>query len=81
MSSTKGGSFPAKLEDNYNYIDRVVTYLNTAAVLARLGVTASNMDILNKLFTNPTPVAPQSAPNDLGLEELWALATQTRIII
>ena len=73
MSSNTRGTFPEKIEDNYNYIDRVVTYLNTAAVLARLGVTGSNMGILNKLFTNPTPVAPQSAPNDLGLKELWAL--------
>ena len=64
------GTFPTKIADNYNHISTVVTYLNTAAVLARLGITANNMGILNKLWTNPTPTAPQTAPNDLGLEEL-----------
>jgi hypothetical protein len=63
------------------YFNRAVPYLNVPAVgttpsnATRLGITPANMAILNKLYSNPTPVYPQTSPDNLGYLELWALHT------
>ena len=59
------------------YFTRVYTYLNlpavgtTPATATRLGITPANMAIFNHLYTNPTPVYPETNPDNLGYLELW----------
>ncbi len=58
------------------YFTRVVPYLNQPAVIARLGTAstfAANLVILNHRYSNPTPVLPETSPDNLGYLELWAL--------
>jgi hypothetical protein len=63
------------------YFTRAVPYLNQPAVgttpstATRLGITAANMATLNHLYSNPTPVYPETTPDDLGYLELWAMHT------
>ncbi len=84
------GYFPSKLADLNAQFDTDMTFLNLPAVgttpstATRLSVSAANLSAANKLYTNPTPVAPQTTPNDLGWKELWVLrsnhATKTKVI-
>ncbi len=68
-------------EARNEYFTRVYTYLNqpavgtTPATATRLGITPANMTIFNHLYTNPTPVFPETTPDNLGYIELWALHT------
>ncbi|HEX7413643.1 MAG TPA: hypothetical protein VF411_06310, partial [Bacteroidia bacterium] len=69
MNATTFGS----TQDERNaYFTRVWAYLNTPAILARLLVSASNMTIFNKLYSNPNPPGT-TAPDHLGYLELWPL--------
>lgn len=60
------------------YFARVHAYLNTPAVITRLGTATSfagNMIIFNHLYTNPNPVLPETSPDNLGYLELWVKHT------
>jgi hypothetical protein len=62
------GIFPTKLDEQNKYFIAVVAYLILNQ--ARLLISAGNMALLNKLYSNP------GVPNDqLGWVELWLLHT------
>jgi hypothetical protein len=67
-------------EERNIYFNRAVPYLNQPAVgtnpstATRLGITAANLAILNKLYSNPNPVGV-TVPDNLGYLELWPLHT------
>ena len=69
-----GAIFGNTQEERNIYFNRVVPYLNLPSVEARfgtIGTYATNLVILNKLNSNPNPVLPQTAPDNLGYLELW----------
>jgi hypothetical protein len=58
------------------YFTRVVPYLNLPGVVARFGLIptyATNLVTLNHRYSNPTPVLPETTPDNLGYLELWVL--------
>ena len=67
-------------EERNIYFTRAVPYLNQPAVgttpsnATRLGITAANLAILNKLYSNPNPPGV-TVPDTLGYLELWVLHT------
>ena len=58
------------------YFTRVVPYLNLPGVMARFGIIptyTTNLAVLNHRYSNPTPVLPETSPDNLGYLELWVL--------
>jgi hypothetical protein len=63
-------------EERNVYFTRVVPYLNLPSVVARFGLIstyAANLVILNHRYSNPTPVLPETSPDNLGYLELWTM--------
>lgn len=81
MSTGTGSIFGSTQEERNIYFPRVYAYLNLPAVgttpstATRLGITPANMAIFNHRYTNPTPVYPETNPDNLGYLELWTLHT------
>jgi hypothetical protein len=78
MGSGTGSIFGSTQEERNIYFTRVVPYLNLPAVITRLGTAstyATNLAILNHRYSNPTPVYPETNPDNLGYLELWVLHT------
>ena len=71
------GTIFGNTQDERNiYFTRVVPYLNLASVVARFGIIgtyAANLVILNHRYSNPTPVLPETSPDNLGYLQLWVL--------
>lgn len=65
-------TFPTTQTELHDYLVRVWTYLNTAAVQARLLITASNMGIFNTLYSHPNAIGVTD-PTNLGYIELYPL--------
>jgi hypothetical protein len=66
-------------DERNEYFTRVYAYLNLPAVgttpstATRLGITPANLAIFNHRYTNPTPVYPETSPDNLGYLELWPM--------
>ncbi len=80
MSEGERSLFGTTQEERNIYFNRAVPYLNQPAVgtnpstATRLSITAANLAILNKLYSNPNPVGV-TVPDNLGYLELWPLHT------
>ncbi len=75
------GIFGDTQDERNEYFTRVYAYLNLPAVgttpstATRLGITPANLAIFNHRYTNPTPVYPETTPDNLGYLELWPMHT------
>ncbi|MHB8261296.1 MAG: hypothetical protein ACYDEC_13580 [Bacteroidia bacterium] len=86
----RDGLFPSKLADLNARFETDMTILNLPAVgttpstATRWSVTPANLAAANKLNSNPTPVSPETTPNNLGWKELIVLhdnpATKNTVI-
>ena len=57
----------------YTYFTRVVPFFNLADTITRFRILAGSLTPLNHRYSNPTPVAPERTPDNLGYLELHAL--------
>lgn len=66
------GTFGNTQAEQHTCFTTVVPYLNVPANTARFGISATNLNALNKLYSNPL-VPPATAQDTLGYIELYAL--------